>query len=111
MHVEVINGAASIVSQDAGGMGVIHHHDGAVFFRQIAERRQRADVAIHGKYAVGDEQLASGLVFHRSQLLFGVGRVFVTEDQDLGAREPRPINDAGVVQLVGDDEVFFAQNC
>src|SRR5712692_8446390 len=110
MHVEVINGAASVASQDAGGVGVIHHHDGAILFRQVAERGQRTDVAIHGKNAVGDEQLASGLVFDRSQLLFGVGRVFVAEDKDLGAREPRPINDAGVVELVRDDEVFFTQN-
>ena len=44
------------------------------------------------------------------QQLFGVGEIFVAEDLDLGARQASAIDDAGVIQFVGDDEVFFAQD-
>ena len=54
VHVEVVNGAATIAAEDAGGVCVIHHHDGAIFFGEIAERGQRTDIAIHGKDAVGN---------------------------------------------------------
>jgi hypothetical protein len=56
--------AAPVASQDARSMRIVHHHDGAIFFRQIAERGQRADVAVHGKYAVGDEQFFPRLVLY-----------------------------------------------
>ena len=42
--------------------------------------------------------------------LFGVGDVFVAEDFDLGAGEAGAVDDAGVVELVGEDEVFFAED-
>ena len=71
---------------------------------------QRADVAVHGKDAVGDQQLLAGLVFDAGQLLFRLGDVLVLEDQNLGARQARAVDDRGMVQLVGDDEVFFAQH-
>ena len=69
-----------------------------------------ADVAVHGEDAVGDDQLVAGLVLDLVQQLFGVGRVLVAEDLDLGARQASAVDDAGVVQLVGDDEVFFAED-
>ena len=51
----------------------------------------------------------AGLVFHAGQLLFGVGNVFVAEDQNLRLREPRAIDDRRMVQRIGDDEVVLAQ--
>src|SRR5438105_7707554 len=63
MDVEVVDGATPVASQYAGGMGIIHHHDSAIFFGKLAKPRQRADVAIHGKYAVADEQFVAGLIF------------------------------------------------
>ena len=41
---------------------------------------------------------------------FGGGGVFVREDMDLGAREAAAIDDAGVIQLVGDDVIFRSEN-
>ena len=109
VQVEVVDGAAAVASQHAGGVRVVDHHDGAVLFRQRGQLRQCADVAVHGKDAIGDDQLVTGLVLHRFQLLFGVRGILVAEDLDLGARQPGAVDDAGVVQLVGDDEVIFAQ--
>ena len=41
---------------------------------------------------------------------FAVGDILVAEDLDRRPREPRAVDDAGVVQLVGEDEVLFAQD-
>ena len=51
----------------------------------------------------------AGLILHAGELLFGVGDVFVTEDENLGARETCAIDDRSVIEFVGDDEVVFAQ--
>ena len=71
---------------------------------------QRADVAIHREHAVGDQQFLAGLVLHAGELLFGVGDIFVAKDQNLCPRQPRPIDDRGVIQRIGDDEILFAQH-
>ncbi len=62
VHVKVIDGAAAVAAEDAGGVGVVDHHDGAVFFGEVGEFVDGADVAVHGEDAVGDEELAAGLV-------------------------------------------------
>ncbi len=74
------------------------------------ETGQRADVAIHGEDAVGDQQLAAGDAVEFGEDLFGGGEVFVREDVDLGAREAAAIDDAGVIQFVGDDVIFGSEN-
>ena len=50
------------------------------------------------------------LVGNFLQQFFAVGRVLVAEDLDFGPREPRAVDDGGVVQLVGEDEVVLAQD-
>ena len=59
VHAEVIDRAASIRAEHAARVRVVDHHDAAGFFRHVAERRERAEVAVHAEYAVGDEQLAA----------------------------------------------------
>ena len=110
VHVEVIDAAAAVAAEDAGGVGVVDHHDGAVFFGECGELVDGADVAVHGEDAVGDEELVAGLVLDFLEELFGVGDVFVAEDFDFGAGEACAVDDAGVVELVGEDEVFFAED-
>ena len=44
------------------------------------------------------------------QELFGVGNLLVAEDLDLGFRQTSAVDDAGVVEFVGEDEVFFAED-
>ena len=91
-------------------MGVVDHHDGAVFLAEVGELVDGADVAVHGEDTVGDEELAAGLVLHFLQELLGVGDIFVAEDFDFGAGEAGSVDDAGVVELVGEDEVLFAED-
>ena len=110
VHLEVIDSATAIAAQNAGGVSVVHHHDGAIFFRQIAKPGQRTDIAVHGEHAISDQQLLAGLIFDAGQLRLGVRNILVLEHQNFCAREPRAIDDRGVIQLVRDDEVVFAQH-
>ena len=55
MLVEMINRAATIAAQYTRGVGVVHHHDGSVFFSKIAQAGQRANVTVHGENAVGNQ--------------------------------------------------------
>ena len=52
----------------------------------------------------------AGFVLDFFEKFFGVGDVFVAEDFDFGAGEAGTVNDAGVVELVGEDEVVFAED-
>ena len=51
-----------------------------------------------------------GVLLQLLQQLLAVGHILVAENLDGGPRKPRAVNDAGVVQLVGEDEVLFAEN-
>ena len=79
----MIDRASSVAAEHAGSVRVVDHHDRAVFLGRLAQAGQRADVAVHREHAVGDQQLLPRLVLHAGELLFGVGNVFVTEDENL----------------------------
>jgi hypothetical protein len=108
--VKMIHTAATIAAENPGGVGIIDHHDGTVLVGDIAELVDGADVAVHRKDAVGDEELAARLVLYLFQQLFGVCHILMAKDFDFGAGEARAIDDAGVIQLIGEDEVFFAKD-
>src|SRR5262249_46969336 len=44
---EMVDGAAAVASEDARGVRVVHHHDGAVALAGFDEAGQRANVAGH----------------------------------------------------------------
>ena len=91
-------------------MCVVDHHNGVVFFGERGEFVDGADISVHGEDSVGDDEFAAGFVLDFAEKLFGVGDVFVAEDFDFGAGEARAVDDAGVVELVGDDEILFAED-
>src|SRR6188508_2521042 len=53
---EVIDGAASVRTEHAAGVCVVHHHDAAELVCYVTKTGQRAQVAVHAEHAVGDEQ-------------------------------------------------------
>src|ERR1700722_2162463 len=108
--MEVIWAAATVAAKHTAGVGVVDHHDGTVSLGDLGELVDGADVAIHREDAVGDEQFVAGLLLDLLQQLLCVGDVFVAEDLDLRAGEPCAVDDAGVVELVGEDEVVFAKD-
>src|SRR2546426_10238351 len=106
----MVHRAAPTAPENAGGMGVVHHHDAIVFFRQVAELRQRRDVAVHGEDAIGDQQLVAGEIFRLFASALAIGDVFVLENLDGGLGQAAAVNDGGVIQLVGNNQVLFAEN-
>jgi len=106
---EVVDGAATVAAEDAGGVSVIDHHDGAVLFGQFNEGREGADVAFHREDPVGDEELAAGDAIEGGEFGFGDGDIGMGEDVDFGAGEPAAVDDAGVIELIGDDVVLLAE--
>src|SRR5262245_52743064 len=106
MAIEVIDSAAAVPPEDAAGMRIVHHHDGAEFLGGRTEIGQRAEIAIHRKNSVRDHELA----LRGGQLLENPPRgvdVFVREYLYRGPAETRAVDDAGVIELIGDVRVFF----
>ena len=76
----------------------------------VAQLRQRPEVAIHAEHAVGDEQLA--LTGGQSVEDPACGAdVLVRKDLDRRAAQAAAVDDAGVIELVGDDDVILGQDC
>jgi len=80
------------------------------FFRQRCQLIHRPDVSVHAEDAVGNHQLFARLAGHFFQQGFTMFDVLVPENFNRRPRQPRPVNDAGVVQFVGQDKVLLAQN-
>ena len=90
------------------GVRIVDHHQGVVLVGQIADAGQVGDDAVHRKDAVGGDHAEPG-AGRLLELLLQVGHVVVLVAEPLGLAEPHAVDDAGVVQLVGDDRVFGAE--
>ena len=73
--------------------------------RDLGERRDRCEIAVHAEHAVGQQQraLVAGAV-GRQQVLHMV-EVVVTEDLHVRPRKRRARAQARVAQLIRDDQV------
>ncbi len=104
----VLMRAATAGAHEAGGVRVVHHHQRVVFFGQIADALQFRDETIHREHAVGcDEPCAGGGGLFETVLQLVQIAVGITES--LRLTEPDAVDDAGVIERVGDDRVFFTQ--
>src|SRR6059036_503078 len=112
-HVVMLGGAAARLPENAGRVGVIDGEHRVVLPGQRDEIGQLRDIALHREDAVGEDQLPSRLA-GGAQLLFEVGHVGVLVDRGLalGDRfgEANRVDDRRVVQLVGDDDVWLAED-
>ncbi len=106
VHPEMIDRAAAVLPEHAARMRIVHHHDAAEFLGQRAQVGQGAEVAVHAEHAVGDEQLA---LRGRQRLEDRPrrSRVLVREHLDRRPAEPGAVDDARVIELVGDDDVIL----
>jgi hypothetical protein len=95
-------------ADEADGMGVVDHHQRAIFVGQVADRLQVGDHAVHGEHAVGGDQLEAHAGGVRGlQLRLEVGHVVVAVAVAPGLAQAHAVDDGGVVELVGDDRVLF----
>ena len=110
MQAKMIHRPAAVAAKDAGRVGVVDHHDRAVPFGNFHQSGQRSDIAVHGEHAVGDQQLAPRLVREIAEQTIGRGHIAMRKNVDLRPREPAAIDDAGVIQRVGDDMILRSEN-
>ena len=98
--------AAPARAERAGGVRLVDHQPAAVVAGQPHQVLQRGDVAVHREDAVGDDQRAAAprLAQPPGQVL----DVAVAVDEGLGPRQPAAVDDAGVVELVGEDDACRA---
>ena len=87
-------------------MRIVDHHDAAELLRERAQTGQRAQVAVHAEHAVGDEQLALAGRQALEHLPRGAD-VLVREHLDGRLAQAGPVDDARVIQFVGDDDVIL----
>ena len=101
-HAVIFVRAAAVLAHEADGVRVVDHHQRVVLVGQVADARQVGDDAVHGEHAVGGDEAEPG-VGRLLELRFQVGHVVVLVAEALGLAEPHAVDDAGVVQFVGDD--------
>ena len=77
-------------------MRVVDHGERVVFFRQIANRRQIRDRAVHRETAIGGDQ-SETRIFRCAQLRFEVSHIVVFVTKALRFAEPNTVDDAGVI--------------
>ena len=105
----MLDGAAAGLADKAGRVAVVDHHHRAVLVGQIADGLERRDVAVHREHAVGRDELDAAIL-GELELATQIVEIEVLVAEALGLREPDAVDDAGVVEGVGDDRVFFAED-
>ena len=103
-------GAATIFADKTDRVRVIDHHQRVVFIRQVTHALQVGDHAVHGEYAVGgDQHMASARFTGLFQARFQLNHVVVGVAKTLRFTQAYAVDDGGVVQGVGDNRIFCAE--
>jgi hypothetical protein len=100
--------AASVVSEHASRVTIVHDHRGIVSLRQLDDPIEFREVAIHGEDSVRRDQ-AKAIGCCVAQLGFQVRHIGVRVAEPGGLAEPDAVDQAGVVQGVADDGVLLAE--
>ena len=99
--------AAAARAQRAGAVRLVDHHARVVAAGELDDLGQRRDVAVHREDAVGDDQRAAAVGL--AQAPREVLDVAVVVDEGLRPGEPAAVDDRGVVERVGEDDVAAAR--
>ncbi len=100
--------AAAVCTHEANGVRIVNHHHGVVTLGQIAYRRKIRNVAIHRKHAVRCDQPVTRRA-RLFQLRFEVVHIAVFIAIAFGFREPYAVDDARVVQFIGNDGILLVE--
>ena len=93
---------------DADGVGFIDDEEGVVVAREMGEFFERGDVAVHAEERVGHDDASRVGGGSCAQHPLEVLRAVVAVDVRGGAGEAARVDDAGVVEGVGEDVVAVA---
>jgi hypothetical protein len=107
-HVVMLVRAAAARAHKADGVGVVNHHERAVFIGEVADDGEVCEITVHRKHTVGDNQNAARAL-GLGELRGEVGHVVVLVAEALGLAEAHAIDDGGVVEFVGNDGVLGAE--
>ena len=111
-----LSDAGTARSKDAGAVGFVHDDDRAALFGNITHRRQVREVAVHGENGIRHQKFHTGGFFRRravvpSWFIEKIGGTWIVAMGE-GAAEGFGIfcgvEQAGVIQFVGDDQVVRA---
>ena len=106
---EVIDRSASVVPEHPARVRIVHHHDEPC----SSARSHRSGSAPRSPSMLKTPSVISSLRGRARQLSDDAARgvdIAMGKDFDRGPAQPGAVDDAGVVQLIGNDEVVFRQN-
>ena len=107
MRVARVTGAAT-AADHADAVRVVGHQPGVEIAGELVQLRQRREIAVHREHAVGDDQRMVVFGAMLAQQRAGMTDVIVAEAHDLGVRQLRAGEQAGVRQLVGQHQAVAA---
>ena len=103
--VKLFRYAMTGAAHHAGAVALVHHHQGVVFFGQVTDLVHRGHVAVHGEYAVRDDDAeTAGLGF--LELFFQILHIGIVVAETLGLAQAHTVNDGSVVEGVRDNGVL-----
>ena len=103
-HTVVLMGPPAVGPHDAHGVGVVDHHQRVIPVSEVADLGQGCQVAIHREHAVCDDK-AIARVGAFLQRLFQLRHITVCVAEPACLAKPDAVDDAGVVERVGDHRV------
>ena len=104
-HAELGGEPGTVRTDHAGCMRFVDDQQRAGPGAERGELAQRRPVSVHGEHGVGDHDLAARRFAER---LLHRGHICVRIDLDAGAGKAAAVDDRGVIQRVGEDQVFGA---
>ncbi len=96
-------------TDESNGMRVVDHNHRIVLVGQLANGRQVGNRSIHGENSIGCDQSEPRsfcLLKFAAEIVHGI----VLVAQSLSFAQPDAIDDAGVVEFIGDDCIFGSED-
>jgi len=101
----MLHGSATVRSQHAGAVGVIHQQQGVEPLTQTAQLLQRRQVSVHAEHRIRHHQLVAPARVFFHEAFEGIHPPVRVDPKD-GPAQAAGIDDARVVQGVAVDEVL-----
>ena len=102
-EAEVLDGAATRLAEDADAVRVVDDDDGVVLARELDDLGQLREIAFHREHAVRDDQLPRVARRGGEAVAQRVHVRVRVDDLRRRPREPDRVDEARVVELVGED--------
>ena len=92
----------------AGGVALVHHHQGVIFLCQVADLVHRCYIAIHREDSIGgDDAITASLSLLKTTLQ--VCHVSILIAESLCLAESHAVDDRCMVQGIADDGILFGE--